>query len=207
MGCPGSMIPGFQQSEDIAKQNRGLSTKMTGLVSSEESRPKKVGAAKEVQSFSNLKNNSEIITYHATPSKTIENNKFEIRKPVHGGEGFPRGIHSAPQINNFIIDLNSGEFGNNIFKLSTKVGTVFDLANPDPALIKKLQDSVVEKYSGKVDQTQIEYMIGKIANGQLNAPGLGREFLLENGIDTIKDGVERLISLNPDNIEIIAKVK
>jgi len=126
--------------------------------------PSKVGAAKEVQSFSNLKNNSEIITYHATPSKTIENNKFEIRKPVHGGEGFPRGIHSAPQIKNLFVDLNSGEFGNNIFKLRTKVGTVFDLAKPDPALIKKLKDSVVEKYSGKVDQTQIEYMLGKINN-------------------------------------------
>jgi hypothetical protein len=41
MGCPGSMIPGFQQSEDIAKQNRGLSTKMDALVSSEEGKPKK----------------------------------------------------------------------------------------------------------------------------------------------------------------------
>ena len=41
MGCPGSMIPGFQQSEDIAKQNRGLSTKMDALISSEEGKPKK----------------------------------------------------------------------------------------------------------------------------------------------------------------------
>lgn len=31
--CPGTNVPGFTESEEVVKQNRGLSTKMTALIS------------------------------------------------------------------------------------------------------------------------------------------------------------------------------
>jgi hypothetical protein len=165
-----------------------------------------VGKGTEVKTFNDIKKGDTFVTYHASPSSEIKDGKFEIRDAVHGGEGFPRGIHSAPQIKNTFLDLDSGEFGDNIYKLETTIkGDIFDVTNPDPKLVKKLQAKISDRYEDK-SHPHIAYLQGKIENGSI-PPELGREFLLENGIDTLRDGSERLISLNPENMKILEKVK
>lgn len=167
---------------------------------------KKTIKPKVIDSFKDLKKGDVVETYHATPASEIVGGKFEIRKDaVHGGSGFPRGIHSAPQIKNTSLHLDSGEFGDNIFKLETTIkGDIWDVMNPDPKLVDKLQKAVGKKY-GDSSHPHHTYLNTKIANGTI-PPQLGREFLLENGIDTVRDGSERLISLNPDNVKVISKV-
>jgi hypothetical protein len=165
------------------------------------------GKPQDIQTFTDVKKGDVITTYHASPSSEIKGGKFEIRDDaVHGGEAFPRGIHSAPQIKNSFLDLSSGEFGDNIYKLETKVGEIFDVSNPDSKLVKRLQDAVAKQYIKYPEHPHLIYLQDKIAKGSI-PPELGRNFLLENGIDTLRDGSERIISLNPDNIKIIEKVK
>ena len=163
----------------------------------------------DITTFKNLKKGDTVVTYHATPSAEIEGGQFQIRDALHGGSDFPRGVHSAPQIKNTFLNLDSGEFGNNIFKLETQIkGDVLDLRNPDPKLIKRLSDDLEKNYDDPRGWSHLSYLLGKIENGRyLEDMGIGREFLLRNGIDTIRDGAERIISLNPENIKILDKVK
>ena len=160
---------------------------------------------KDVKSFEDIKSGDTVVTYHATPASEIVGDKFEIRDALHGGAGFPRGIHSAPQIKNTSLDLGTGEFGDNIFKLETTIkGDVWDTMNPNPDLVKRLQASVADRYEDKT-HPHLGYLSSKLDNGTV-PPELGSKFLLENGIDTVRDGNQRLISLDPDNIKVVGKV-
>ena len=193
----------------LKEKNPGLEMKLEKLLSKNKSKPKYPETAKDVETFKDIKKGDTIITYHASPSSDIKGGRFEIREPLHGGDGFPRGIHSAPQIHNPFIDLDSGEFGDSIFKLETTIkGDVLSLSKPDPKLIKRLVDDLESTYDDIRGGTHLAYLIGKIQNGKfIESMGIGREFLLRNGIDTIIDGHYRLISLNPDNVKIVKKVK
>jgi len=159
----------------------------------------------DVKSFKDIKEGDTITTYHASPSSEIEGGKLEIRDPIHGGSGLPKGIHSAPQIKNSLLDLTTGEFGDNIYKLETKVGGILDYNNPDPAQINRMIDSVDELFPNATD-THKEFLKDKLARGSFTPNEFNADFFKYHGIDTIKDGNERLISLDPENVSLLGKI-
>jgi len=162
-------------------------------------------SVKNLDNFKELKSGDTVTTYHASPSKEIEGGKFDLSKEnLHGGTGLPKGVHSAPQIENDFTNLK--EFGDNVFELETKVGNLFDYGNPDPKLIKKMQDSVDELFP-KASASHKQFLKDKLKNGSFTPSEFNEDFFKHHGIDTIKDGFERIISLNPDNVKVVKKVR